>query len=190
MHNRLFELIDLSRLGKVSEERVRQDIALATRRILDEQRVLLTLEERERVVTEIQDEVFGLGPLEPLLADPTVSDVLVNGHDEDLRGAQRPARAHGRALQGRHAPDADHREDRVERRAPRGRAEPDGRRAAGRRLARERDHPAARARRPAALDPPFSGRPAARRGPDRARLGDAADRRGAARRSSRRGSTC
>jgi pilus assembly protein CpaF len=80
VHNRLFELIDLSRLGKVSEERVSQDIALATRRILDEQRVLLTLEERERVVTEIQDEVFGLGPLEPLLADPTVSDVLVNGH--------------------------------------------------------------------------------------------------------------
>jgi pilus assembly protein CpaF len=82
VHNRLFELIDLSRLGKVSEERVRQDIALATRRILEEQRVLLTLEERERIVTEIQDEVFGLGPLEPLLADPTVSDVLVNGHSQ------------------------------------------------------------------------------------------------------------
>ncbi len=80
VHNRLFELIDLARLGKVSEERVRQDIALATRRILEEQRVLLTLEERERIVGEIQDEVFGLGPLEPLLADPTVSDVLVNGH--------------------------------------------------------------------------------------------------------------
>jgi len=80
VHNRLFELIDLSRLGKVSEERVRQDIAIATRRILEEQRVLLSLEERERIVIEIQDEVFGLGPLEPLLADPTVSDVLVNGH--------------------------------------------------------------------------------------------------------------
>ena len=80
VHNRLFELIDLTRLGKVSEERVRQDIALATRRILEEQRVLLTLEERERIVGEIQDEVFGLGPLEPLLADPTVSDVLCNGH--------------------------------------------------------------------------------------------------------------
>ena len=80
VHNRLFELIDLTRLGKVSEERVRQDIALATRRILEEQRVLLTLDERERIVSEIQDEVFGLGPLEPLLADTTVSDVLVNGH--------------------------------------------------------------------------------------------------------------
>jgi pilus assembly protein CpaF len=80
VHNRLFELIDITKLGKVSEERVRQDVSVATRRILDEQRVLLTLEERERVVSEIQDEVFGLGPLEPLLADPTVSDVLVNGH--------------------------------------------------------------------------------------------------------------
>ncbi|MEO2089298.1 MAG: CpaF family protein, partial [Gemmataceae bacterium] len=61
------------------EERVREDIAIATRRILDEQQELLTLEERDRVVKEIQDEVFGLGPLEPLLKDPTVSEVMVNG---------------------------------------------------------------------------------------------------------------
>jgi len=81
VHNRLFELIDLVKLSTVSEERVREDIAIATRRILDEQHELLTLEERERVVKEIQDEVFGLGPLEPLLADPTVSDILVNGYN-------------------------------------------------------------------------------------------------------------
>jgi pilus assembly protein CpaF len=82
VHNRLFELLDLSRLGKVSEERVREDVALATRRVLDEQKVILSLEERERIVREIQDEVFGLGPLEPLLQDPTVSDVLVNAHND------------------------------------------------------------------------------------------------------------
>jgi pilus assembly protein CpaF len=82
VHNGLFELLDLSRLGQVSEDRVRQDVAQATRRILDEKRVMLTLEERERVVREIQDEVFGLGPLEPLLQDGSVSDVLVNGHDD------------------------------------------------------------------------------------------------------------
>ena len=82
VHNRLFELLDLSRLGKVSEERVREDVAVATKRVLDDQRVLLSLEERERLVREIQDEVFGLGPLEPLLGDPTVSDVLVNGFDK------------------------------------------------------------------------------------------------------------
>jgi pilus assembly protein CpaF len=82
VHNRLFELLDLSRLGKVSEERVMEDVAVATRRILEERKVLLSLEDRERIVREIQDEVFGLGPLEPLLADPTVCDVLVNGHKD------------------------------------------------------------------------------------------------------------
>jgi pilus assembly protein CpaF len=93
VHNRLFELIDLVKLSQVSEERVREDIAIATRRILDEQQELLTLEERDRVVKEIQDEVFGLGPLEPLLADPTVSDILVNGYDSvyvERRGRLEP----------------------------------------------------------------------------------------------------
>ncbi len=80
VHNRLFELLDLGRLAKVSEDRVRADVATATLRILEEQKVLLSLEERDCVVREIQDEVFGLGPLEPLLQDPTVSDILVNGH--------------------------------------------------------------------------------------------------------------
>jgi pilus assembly protein CpaF len=80
VHNRLFEILDLSRMSKVSEERVRQDVAIATARILEEERTLQTLEDRERLIREIQDEVFGLGPLEPLLQDPTVSDILVNGH--------------------------------------------------------------------------------------------------------------
>ena len=80
VHNDLFERLDLSRLGQVSEDRVRHDVALATSNILAERRTLLSVEERERVVHEIQDEVFGLGPLEPLLQDPTVTDVLVNGH--------------------------------------------------------------------------------------------------------------
>ncbi len=80
VHNRLFEALDLARLSKVSEDRIRQDVALATQRILEEEKVLLTLDERDRFVREIQDEVFGLGPLEPLLGDPTISDILVNGH--------------------------------------------------------------------------------------------------------------
>ena len=41
----------------------------------------MTMAERDRVIEEIQDEVFGLGPLEPLLKDPTVSDIMVNGFD-------------------------------------------------------------------------------------------------------------
>ncbi len=82
VHNRLFENLDLAKLSKVSEDRIRQDVALATQRILEEEKILLTLDERDRFVREIQDEVFGLGPLEPLLADPTISDILVNGSDQ------------------------------------------------------------------------------------------------------------
>jgi pilus assembly protein CpaF len=79
VHNRLFEVIDFGRISTVSEDRVREDIATATVQILEEEKFLLTLEERDRFVREIQDEVFGLGPLEPLLQDQTISDILVNG---------------------------------------------------------------------------------------------------------------
>jgi pilus assembly protein CpaF len=79
VHNLLFEHLDLSRLNKVSEDQVAQDVVLATNRILDGEKVLLTLEERERLVEEIKHEVFGLGPLEPLLQDASVDDILVNG---------------------------------------------------------------------------------------------------------------
>jgi len=79
VHNRLFDVIDFGRISSVSEEQVCTDIATATLQILEEEKFLLTLEERERFVKEIQHEVFGLGPLEPLLQDPTISDILVNG---------------------------------------------------------------------------------------------------------------
>jgi pilus assembly protein CpaF len=82
VHNRLFDLLDLAKLTKLSEERIRADIAVATRRVLEEEKVLLTLEEREQLVEEMQHEVLGLGPIEPLLQDPTVCDILVNGHDD------------------------------------------------------------------------------------------------------------
>jgi pilus assembly protein CpaF len=82
VHNRLFDLLDLTRMSKVSEERTRSDVEAATKRILAEESVLLTLEDQAQLVREIQDEVFGLGPLEPLLADPTVTDILVNGHQQ------------------------------------------------------------------------------------------------------------
>jgi pilus assembly protein CpaF len=93
VHNSLFDLLDLSRMSKVTEERTRQDVAAATRKILEGEKVLLTLEERDRLVREIQDEVFGLGPLEPLLADPTISDILVNGPEQiyvERRGRLQP----------------------------------------------------------------------------------------------------
>ncbi|MBW2290672.1 MAG: CpaF family protein [Deltaproteobacteria bacterium] len=79
VHNRLFDFIDFSRIGEVTEERVAGDIAVLTRRILSEENTPFTHAEREMIVEEVQHEVFGLGPLEPLLKDPTISDILVNG---------------------------------------------------------------------------------------------------------------
>jgi pilus assembly protein CpaF len=82
VHARLFEYLDVSKLARVSESRAWEDIAAVTRRVLAEENAPLTHEEREMFVKEIHHEVFGLGPLEPLLQDPTVCDVLVNGpHD-------------------------------------------------------------------------------------------------------------
>ena len=79
VHNQLFEHLDLAKLGKVSPERMAGDIAMLTRRILADERVLLTEDERTQIVEEVQHEVFGLGPLEPLLKDPSITDILVNG---------------------------------------------------------------------------------------------------------------
>src|SRR5215510_72596 len=82
VHNQLFDHLDLTRLSEVSQERIAGDIRLLTRRILSEEKALLTQEERAQIVEEIQHEVFGLGPLEPLLKDPSVTDILVNGYDK------------------------------------------------------------------------------------------------------------
>ena len=82
VHERLFERIDFSKLAKVSEKRASADIADLTLRILDEEKALFNTEERQKLVSEIQDEVFGLGPLEPLLHDSGICDILVNRHDQ------------------------------------------------------------------------------------------------------------
>jgi Flp pilus assembly CpaF family ATPase len=81
---------------QLSEEQVAHDVTQATRILLDREKALLNIEERERLVREIQDEVFG-PPLEPLLQDPSVNDVLVNGCG-DIRwsapdGSRRRSRA-------------------------------------------------------------------------------------------------
>jgi pilus assembly protein CpaF len=82
VHIALFDRLDLSKVGRVTQDQVTEDVVQATRLVLDEEKVLLSLEDRERLIREIQHEVFGLGPLEPLLQDPSVNDVLVNGHDD------------------------------------------------------------------------------------------------------------
>jgi pilus assembly protein CpaF len=84
IHNRLLDLIDLSILETMDKDQLKVQIKQIVQRILREEaaNTPLNLIERERLADEILDEVLGLGPLEPLLKDPTVSDILVNTYKE------------------------------------------------------------------------------------------------------------
>jgi pilus assembly protein CpaF len=84
IHDRLLSLIDLSLLDSLDEAMTRQEIRRLVERILaeDKNSIPLNYNERERLFKEIQYEVMGLGPLEPFLQDPTVSDILVNTHKQ------------------------------------------------------------------------------------------------------------
>jgi pilus assembly protein CpaF len=77
LHRKLLERINLEALSSIAGERVRAEIRTAVSRLVNEERTPLSLLEKERVTEEVLNEVFGLGPLEPLLQDPTVSDILV-----------------------------------------------------------------------------------------------------------------
>ncbi|HLY20187.1 MAG TPA: hypothetical protein VKR61_23325, partial [Bryobacteraceae bacterium] len=77
LHRKLLDRINLEALATLGGERVRTEVRAAVAKLLEEEKTPLSLLEKERVVEEVLDEVFGLGPLEPLLQDPTVSDILV-----------------------------------------------------------------------------------------------------------------
>ena len=78
-YNELLDRLDLSLINSISKQQAREQIRDTTHTILDQQSAPLSAEARDRVVQSIEDEILGLGPLEPLLGDPTVSDILVNG---------------------------------------------------------------------------------------------------------------
>src|SRR6202158_1100443 len=77
LHRKLLDRINLEVLSSMSGERVRAAVRTAVARLVEEEKTPLSLVEKDRVIEEILDEVFGLGPLEPLLQDPTISDILV-----------------------------------------------------------------------------------------------------------------
>ena len=70
--------MNLDRLNEVNREDVRREVSQILEALVVGESAPMNLQERERLAQEVLDEVFGLGPLEPLLADPTVSDILVN----------------------------------------------------------------------------------------------------------------
>jgi pilus assembly protein CpaF len=78
IHRRLIQKLNLDRLSEVRREEVRREVAQILEALVVGESTPMNLLERERLAQEVLDEVFGLGPLEPLLNDPTVSDILVN----------------------------------------------------------------------------------------------------------------
>jgi pilus assembly protein CpaF len=78
MHQMILDRIDLERLKRLTAEQFKHELALLIQRIIEEERIVLNQIERHALVLDIQHEMLGFGPLESLLADPTVSDILVN----------------------------------------------------------------------------------------------------------------
>src|SRR5262249_22595461 len=79
IHGKLVDKLDLSRVSDLAGETLRREIRLVVERLCDTENPLLNRMERERLIDEVLDETFGFGPLEMLLKDPTISDILVNG---------------------------------------------------------------------------------------------------------------
>ena len=77
LHRKLLDRINLEMLSSVAVDRVRSEVRSAVARLVEEEKTPLSMMEKDRIIGEVLDEVFGLGPLEPLLADPTISDILV-----------------------------------------------------------------------------------------------------------------
>lgn len=78
IHQTIIERVELDKLQRLTPEQVKRELAQLVERIVDEDKVPMNEFERKRLVQDVQDEMLGLGPLEPLLNDPTVSDILVN----------------------------------------------------------------------------------------------------------------
>jgi len=79
VHQLLLGRLDLEAMEGMTPERLREELIVMVERLLNEENVVVNAIERRSLVRDIQHEMLGLGPLEPLLADPTISDILVNG---------------------------------------------------------------------------------------------------------------
>jgi len=82
LHRKLLDQINLDALAGIENDRIRAEVKQAALMIVEQEPTLLTALEKEEISEEVLHEVFGLGPLEPLLQDPTISDILVNGYSQ------------------------------------------------------------------------------------------------------------
>jgi hypothetical protein len=82
IHHRLLERIDFAQLETLEQAKMAQEIRQVLNQLLEDEPEPLNLGEKSRLVEELEFEILGLGPLEPLLKDPTISDILVNRYDQ------------------------------------------------------------------------------------------------------------
>jgi pilus assembly protein CpaF len=80
LHRALINRMDLSKLAALTPEQVHAEVSRMAESVLAQEAMPLSSSEKDRLVNDVQHELFGLGPLEPLLKDPTISDILVNSH--------------------------------------------------------------------------------------------------------------
>jgi pilus assembly protein CpaF len=80
LHRTLINRMDLTKLQTLTPEQVHAEVSRLAEAVIAQEAMPLSVAERERLVNDVQHELFGLGPLEPLLKDPTISDILVNSH--------------------------------------------------------------------------------------------------------------
>ena len=112
VHKELIKRLDLDKLSDIQETQTGQkQLFTLIQQLLMEQGIPLSGAERDRLAQEVVDEVFGFGPLEPLLNDNTVSDILVEHLQSGVCGASRQTREDQRGLQRQQALDAHHRQD-------------------------------------------------------------------------------
>ena len=103
IHEKLLDILNLGALDKITRPELRAELAPIIRALLNEDGVALNVTEYEALVDEVIDEVMGLGPLEPFLKDPTVSDILVNTHENVFVEREgRLERTHARFKDERH----------------------------------------------------------------------------------------
>src|SRR6201996_4619806 len=82
IHQRLLELLNLSLLEKTPRAQLRQEIRNAVGPLLNEEKKFLTAGQTEQLIDDVLDELLGLGPLEPLLKDESINDILINTHTQ------------------------------------------------------------------------------------------------------------
>jgi pilus assembly protein CpaF len=82
IHKKLLGVLNFERVSSLPKDRLRAEIGRVVERLLEEERVPMTTADQNRIIEEVLDEVLGLGPLEPLLKEPSISDILVNRCDK------------------------------------------------------------------------------------------------------------